>query len=200
MKICLQPQCMQMRIFSILQKFLYMSISHLRFKKCTLNAMYEYTEKLLLQILPHWDRVTHICISKIAIISSDNGLLPGHWQAIIWTNAGILLIRPLGTNLSEIVIEIHIFLFKKMHLKISSGNWQRFCLRLNVLMTLCSIPHRYVLDPKYTACIYISVWYIVANNHVQLLHAGGFCQLTRNPGLKPDDNTPSRVSCSKPAV
>ena len=43
------------------------------------------------------------------IIGSDNGLSPGWRQAIIWTNAGILFIRPLGTNFSEIVIEIETF-------------------------------------------------------------------------------------------
>ena len=46
--------------------------------------------------------MTHICVSKLTIIGSDNGLLPGRRQAIIWTNAGILLIGPLGTNFSEI--------------------------------------------------------------------------------------------------
>ena len=44
----------------------------------------------------------HICISKLTSIGSDNGLSPGRRQAIIWTNAGILLIGPLGTNFSEI--------------------------------------------------------------------------------------------------
>ena len=34
----------------------------------------------------------HICVSKQTIIGSDNGLSPGWRQAIIWTNAGILLI------------------------------------------------------------------------------------------------------------
>ena len=48
-------------------------------------------------------------------IGSDYGLLPGWHQVIIWTNAGILLIRPIGTNLSEILIEIHTFSFNKMH-------------------------------------------------------------------------------------
>ena len=43
-------------------------------------------------------RVTHICDSKLTIIGSDTGLSPGRCQAIIWTNAGILLIGPLGTN------------------------------------------------------------------------------------------------------
>ena len=40
----------------------------------------------------------HRCISKQTIIDSDNGLSPGWCQAIIWTSAGILLIRPLGAN------------------------------------------------------------------------------------------------------
>ena len=53
--------------------------------------------------LTHWGRVMHICISILTIIGSDNGLLPGRHQAIIWTNAAILLIGPLGTNFSEIL-------------------------------------------------------------------------------------------------
>ena len=84
--------------------------------------------------LTHWGRVTHICISKLTTIGSDNGLLPGRCQAIIWTNAGILLIRPLGTNFNEMLIEIHAFSFKKMHLKMLSVKWRLFCLGLNVLI------------------------------------------------------------------
>ena len=82
--------------------------------------------------LTHWGQVTYICIGKLAIISSDNGLSPGWCQAIIWTNAGILLIRTLGTTLSEILSEIHIFSFKKMHLKMLSAKWQQFCLNLDM--------------------------------------------------------------------
>ena len=52
-----------------------------------------------------------------------------------WTHAGILLIGPLGTNFSEILIEIHILSFKKMHLKMSAGKWRPFCLGLYVLNT-----------------------------------------------------------------
>ena len=66
-------------------------------------------------------------------IGSDNGLSPGRRQAIIWTNAGILLIRTLGTNFSEILGEIHSFSFSKMPLKMSSAKWRPFCLGLNVL-------------------------------------------------------------------
>ena len=84
--------------------------------------------------LTHWGRVTHICVSKLTIIGSDNGLSPGRRQAIIWTNAGLLLIRPLGTNLSEILIKILTFSFKKMRLKVSSAKRRPFCLGLNVLI------------------------------------------------------------------
>ena len=83
--------------------------------------------------LTHWGRVTHICLSKLTIIGSDNGLSPGRGQAIIGTNAGLLLIGPLGRNFSEIVIEIQRISFKKMHLKMSSGKWRPFYLGLNVL-------------------------------------------------------------------
>ena len=65
------------------------------------------------KVLTPWCRVTHICVSKLTAISSDNGLLPGLFQAIIWTYARILLIWPLGTNFNEIFIAIHIFSSKK---------------------------------------------------------------------------------------
>ena len=61
-------------------------------------------------ILTHWSRVTHICVSKLTTIGSDNGLSPGRRQAIIWTNDGILLIRTLGTNFSKFLSEIVIFI------------------------------------------------------------------------------------------
>ena len=83
----------------------------------------------------------HICVSKLTIIGSDNGLSPGWHQAIIWTNAGILLIRPLGTNFNEMLIEILIFSFMKMHLKVSSAKWRPFCLGLNVLINTTHPAH-----------------------------------------------------------
>ena len=44
------------------------------------------------------------------IIDSDNGLSPGRRQAIIWANAGILLMEHVGTSFSEIFIQ-----FKHFH-------------------------------------------------------------------------------------
>ena len=52
----------------------------------------------------------YFCISKLNIIGSNNSLLPVGRQTIIWTNAGILLIVPIGTIFNEIVIEIYIFI------------------------------------------------------------------------------------------
>ena len=88
-------------------------------------------------VLTHWGRVTHIYVGKLTIIDSDNGLSPGRRQTIIWTNAGILLIGPLGTNFNEILIGIQTFSFKKMHLKMASAKWRPFCLGLNVLIHWC---------------------------------------------------------------
>ena len=104
--------------------------------------------------LTHWGRVTHICISNLTIIGSDNGLSPGRRQAIIWNNAGILLIGPLGTNFDEILIKFNTFSFKNIHLKISSGKWLPFCLGLNVLTmmaadVLSANPHT-AISSKYT--------------------------------------------------
>ena len=64
------------------------------------------------------------------VIGWQNGVLPG------WANAWILLMEHLGTNHSEIIMEIHTFSFKKMHLKIPSWKCRPFCLGLNVI-TFC---------------------------------------------------------------
>ena len=77
--------------------------------------------------------MTHIYVSKLIIIGSDNGLLSGRRQAIIRANAGILLLGPLRTNFSEILIKSHKFPRTKMPLKVSSGKCRPFCLGFIVL-------------------------------------------------------------------
>ena len=48
-------------------------------------------------------------------------LIEAGWrQAIIWTNAGILLIGPLGTKFSGTLIGIQTFSLNKRHLKMSA--------------------------------------------------------------------------------
>ena len=61
--------------------------------------------------------MTHLGVGKSTTIGLDNGLSPGGRRAIIRTNAGILLIEPLGTSFSEILIEIKTSSFKKKRLK-----------------------------------------------------------------------------------
>ena len=102
---------------------------------------------LICKKLTHWGRVTHICVGNLNMIGSENGLSPSRHQAIIWTNDGILSIRPLGTNISQILIETHIFSFMKMHLKMSSEIAGHF-----VLASKCvnSIPQCMILIVLYT--------------------------------------------------
>ena len=84
--------------------------------------------------LTHWGRVTHICVGKLIIIGSDNGLSPDRRQAIIWTNAELLSIGPWPTYFSENLIKMQQFSLKKMHVKMSSAKWRLSCLGLNVLI------------------------------------------------------------------
>ena len=95
---------------------------------------FEFIKETFSICLTHWGRVTHICVSELTIIGSDNGLSPGRRQAIIWTNDGILLIGSLGTNFSEKLIEIYSISFKIIHWKISSGKWRPSCLGFDVLI------------------------------------------------------------------
>ena len=77
------------------------------FPLCFLHAIFQTSQKVRQfdcrnsERLTHWGRVTHICVVNLVIIGSDNGLSPGRRQAIFWSNDGILLIVPPGTNFSE---------------------------------------------------------------------------------------------------
>ena len=112
--------------------------------------------------LTHWGRVMHICISKITIIGSDNGLSPDRRQAIIWTNAGLLLIGPLGTNFNEILIEILTFAFKKMRLKVSSAKRRPFCLGFNVLneQRLSNVTNAHMRSCQHEQCAIYYHWFV----------------------------------------
>ena len=61
-----------------------------------------------------------------------NDLSPGQHQAIIWTNAGILLIEPLGTNFNEICQE-HSYIF------IQENAFQTIICKMVVILSLCLI-------------------------------------------------------------
>ena len=103
-------------LLGLQRRLVWMSVLWWRGKESFHNSA-RPLEAIVVATITHWGQVTHICVDKLTIIGSDNDLSPGRCQAIIWTNAGIMLIGPLGTNFSEIVIEIYIFLLKKMHLE-----------------------------------------------------------------------------------
>ena len=92
-----------------------------------------------------YSRVVHICISKIITIDSDNGLSPDRHQAIIWTNAGILLLGPLGTNVSEIMIDWSSYIFIQQsgfetRLR-NGGHFVQGEEELNCVQSLCDIAY-----------------------------------------------------------
>ena len=66
----------------------------------------------------------HICVTKLTIIGSDNGLSPGRRRPIVWTNAGILL-DPMKKILWHFNRNWNSSL-KKMHLKMSSEKCGHF--------------------------------------------------------------------------
>ena len=86
----------------------------------------------------HRGPVTHICVSNLTIIGPDNGLSPDRCQAIIWTNAGILLIGPLGTNFSQWNSNrnSYIFIQENPFNIMSFGKWRPFCFGLNMFSVI----------------------------------------------------------------
>ena len=119
-----------------------------------INYKLDITDTDRRQRLTHWGRVTHIYVSKLTIIGSGNGLSPERRQSIIWTNAGMLLIEPLGTNFSEILIEIQTFSLKKIRLKMSSVKCCSFRLGPNVLTTYKILCWSFYLSSAYHPSIY----------------------------------------------
>ena len=115
--------------------------------------------------------MTHIYVCKLTIIVSNNGFLPYRRQAIIWTNAGILLIRTLGTNFSETLGEIHSCSFSKMHLEMSSAKWRIFGLGLNEL----EMPPFYVITRQGWDYIVYVWWAFVISNGATPYTKGSCC-------------------------
>ena len=140
-----------------------------------------HVDILWFRLLTHWGRVTHVCVhGKLTSIGSDNGLSPERHQAIIWTNAGILLIGLLGTNFSGILTEIHTFSLKKMHLKMSSGKCRPFCLSLT-LLTHCGLvtPYGFVaftwqlFQSKRPSCYFVwGIWKLYFQHFFPISHWG----------------------------
>ena len=99
-------------------------------KSCHLNCFLSML--CVMKQLTLWGRVTQLCFSKLTIVGSDNDLFPDRQQALSEPMSEYCYI-PLGANLNEIFIEIHIFSNRKIHLEMLSGQWRPFYLGLNAL-------------------------------------------------------------------
>ena len=75
------------------------------------------------------------------------------------------------------LIEIHSFSFKKMHVKMTSAKWRPFCLSLNVLMS----PENgsFLLCSHYSG----SVWYVQGQSGLVFLAPHLSSQISWIPGL-----------------
>ena len=72
--------------------------------------------------------MTHLCVSKLTSIASDNGLSRGRRQAIICNNAGILLIGPLGTNFSD-------FFYRNSNIFIEENTFQNVVCKMSAILS-----------------------------------------------------------------
>ena len=105
----------------------------LRTQKVTCHYQHQWLPSSLTNVSASLNELTHLPLCRIyasvnwVSISSDNGLSPDRRQAIIWTNAGILITGPLGTNFNEIQLKIQKFSIIKMHFTMLSGKWRPFC-------------------------------------------------------------------------
>ena len=108
--------------------------------------------------LTHWGRVTHICGRKIIIIGSLNGLSSGRRQAIIWNNAGTLLIGLLRINLSD-------FFYRNQYIFIEENMFK------NVVCETCPISSRpqcvIAMEPKRSQAIIPSVDCLAIGAHMR---------------------------------
>ena len=103
------------------------------------------------KVLTHWGQVTHICVSNLTIIGSDNGLSPGghqpnhylhqHWNIVNWI---------LGNKL-QWNIQWEISSFWKMAAVLS----QPLCVLNYVLFRKCYCRHSFVQNLIFAA------WYLV---------------------------------------
>ena len=92
--------------------------------------------------------MTHICVGKLTIIGSNNGLSPGRCQAIIWTNAGTLFNWTLRNKLqwnfnrnSYIFIQENTFenVIRKMTAILSRGRWVKCACNYQPISFCCGL-------------------------------------------------------------
>ena len=123
---CLQRYCLSKLLDYVGTSWWSFVVSVLQLKVCHVGRNFILRQYRILR-----QNILVPCF-KLAVTDPTQETFKYDSLAIIWTNAGILLIGPLGTNFNEIVIEIRIFSFQKIHFKMSSAKWGPFCLGLCV--------------------------------------------------------------------
>ena len=97
--------------------------------------------------LTQWGRVTHICVSKLTIIGSDNGFVA--WPAPSrYLNQRWNIVNRNPWNKFQWNFNQNSYILIK-NLKMSSAKWRPFCLGLNVLKPISSpFRHEAVSRPE----------------------------------------------------
>ena len=133
-----------------------------------------------LETLTHWGPATHICVSGLTIIGSDNTLSPGRRQAIIWTNAGILLIwrNKLQWNLKRnSFIFIQENAFEKVVCEMASILSRPLCVnivRLSWLQTAYDVDRIIVIHPcRCDEYINQSLWLFLSSQEELVFESKG---------------------------
>ena len=110
----------------------------------------------------YWGRVTHICVTKLNVIGSDNGyndLSPDQRSVIIWMNPGQLSIWPLGTNFSKLYTFIQENAFENVVWKMTA-----FCLGLSLFNEILNRPdwrHSVQWAGVWVVCRRLQFWYAI---------------------------------------
>ena len=82
----------------------------------------------------HWGWVMHVCVSKLNINGSDNGLAPTMWQTIHYLNQWWNVVNWTLRNKLQWNFKWNPYIFiQEMYLNVSSAKWRPLCLCLNVL-------------------------------------------------------------------
>ena len=128
--------------------------------------------------------MTHIWVGNLTIIGSDNGLSPGRRQAIIWTNAGILLIWTLGTNASDSLAEFNHFHSSKYIWKCQQNGGYYVLAPLCVKGCLTTDGYEISCNPGIKN-MHVVGWYLVAHCLIWI-----FCLILcpKNMGCNPYHN------------
>ena len=104
----------------------------LKHQYITCKAYFQANMQRTLNGLTHWGRVMHICICKLTIIGSDNGLVTSHYLNQWWN----IVNRTLGNKLQWNLNRNLYILIQGNALQNVVWKWRPFCLSFNELTWL----------------------------------------------------------------